>query len=319
MMKKLYLLSIAILLCAQCSYSQQPDAVIHVSKRSRCHAPQPQNDLERMRLSGRVKTTHTTLYHDDLNKPGFLIELSYVDVDSYDVAGNVRHSAHLYQDGRPPRLTDKTYDAQGRLKAEVIFNDIFHSNIAMRYFYDSRGHLKLKSRYAVDSLGNKEWDIDSTVYTYDARDRLTLIKSRLDPVETFAYDADGNCIKYTSIRWRTDTATELYLYDGKCRLIEMHESGYNGKFEFTTTYQYDGRDSVIRSAQKNDLGPGVCDRTYEYDDHGNVTTALCSACEEPIIHNRYIYDTHGNWTRREVYLRKEQKLDSYEVRTIEYY
>ena len=95
--------------------------------------------------------------------------------------------------------------------------------------YSSEGHLLKKEVY--DSQNTFAW---SQEWKYDAMGNPVFEKDPLGRISTFAYDANGNCIKKT-----TPSQTTSYQYDYSNRLIKQTDS-FPSTLSETFTYDYKG-------------------------------------------------------------------------------
>lgn len=93
----------------------------------------------------------------------------------------------------------------------------------------------------------------------------------------------------------------IFTYDTENRLTQINEPEYG--FGCTTTYTYEA----------NNTYPSKKDVLYYYDDGGST--------KENFIFSGYVFDDHGNWTKRSVKYQiiNETQDDKTETKTNEYY
>lgn len=255
----------------------------------------------------KVKTTdglgNTTYY--EYGSAGRLIRV--IDANgiktayTYDLAGN-----KLYMTDGRGKTTTYTYGAFGKLRsvkdadggvtlyqydlednlAQMTDRNGYHTN----YIYDSRKLLLKKNveetadsiTYSYDEAGNRTGMSDEsgdTAYSYDANNRLTIIKKNGQAQISYSYDQIGNIAKVID---STGTVT-VYTYDKASRMETVTFDG--GKL----TYQYD--ENGNRKALTYDSG---VKELYEYDKDNKVITLINKKSSGGEISSyRYSYDKAG--------------------------
>jgi RHS repeat-associated protein len=182
----------------------------------------------------------------------------------------------------------------------------------------------VRSRYAYDLLGNREWimrtggypaddHIDgATRYLYDAAGRLRqeqqfpnwptqqpLLQQAL--VTTYGYDANGNRIsKQKPVQYKSagggTTPSINYSYDLLNRLTNID---YTNGTALDVDYVYDRGSRRTRMNSKNDAGTVLQQTKYEYDERGRLICVSFSGDCLLTTGTRvyYRYDADGHRTR----------------------
>lgn len=259
---------------------------------------------EMMRIVGMQDTHGKSSFRFDTDGHLLHAEDAFGHAVRYDVdaAGRIRgirngESAYAYD-----------YDAHGRLigieldgsRAALRYDDngrlaerTYQNGLSERYAYTSAGQLELLERmdaagmkerctYRYDAFGNllekqeeaRGADTRTTLFGYDALNRLISRTVNGELERTYCYDAFSNC---TEIRERGHV-TQLR-YNVLNQLIEKLVDG-----ETVGTYSYDARGNLIREAEN-----GV-ERAYTYDRENHL--AEVSASDGTSV--RYLWDGMGH-------------------------
>ena len=201
---------------------------------------------------------------------------------------------------------DYQYDTKGRLTV-----------IRVQGYSSADGHSPLRRRIPF-----------SYICRYDNAGRC--IESDMDNDHGrsfFTYDENGNCIKRIDRPVFGEPTITTYVYGENCKVKEANRTGHNkGK----SSYEYDNKDSLIFQKEES-LGQirsgmeGTSDNDttfirYKYDDNGSkieekkVSGDMSGSYEKSY---QYIYDEHGNWTRKDEFISKQKP--GYYLRKITYY
>ncbi|MDO3411901.1 RHS repeat-associated core domain-containing protein [Saccharibacillus sp. CPCC 101409] len=159
------------------------------------------------------------------------------------------------------------YDALNRLKASSLFNE--------SYAYDPRGNRS-------EMTSEREPDFSEANYTYDARDRLTNVKTETGNV-SYRYNGDGLMTERTG----EDGKKTRYYYDDRSLLVAEGTVDAGGSVTITVGYVYDAN-GQIKARQipgENEL------QTYWTNAHGDITEIKDAAGKTL---NQYTYDVWGN-------------------------
>ena len=264
-----------------------------------------------MRREGHKKT----YAYDQLNRLYKTIthnrENTLVHTTEYDLLDRpIKETNHT-------RSISYTYDNYGNQNSKSDANGTHH------YEYDIFGRVVAH----IDPLGHKittDYDDENNVITktnpaglkaietYDALNRLTsteLKKNRQLNLETYAYDAVGNCISQVSMIHspnRTRTTKTAWKYDSRSRPITLIEAvGTPHQRATHTKYTSTGRiASITKPSQKTiKYGYDALDRQtaidgknlhyiYEYDKLNRIISA-----HDGSHRTTRTYDAHGNLTK----------------------
>ncbi|MBI2416008.1 MAG: DUF2380 domain-containing protein [Candidatus Kerfeldbacteria bacterium] len=149
------------------------------------------------------------------------------------------------------------------------------------YVNDAFGRLTAVVEY-IDGTTN------STHYTWDAADRLTILTDALGNVRNFIYDGRGLRLTAQDLHESADTTygTWTYTYDVASNLATSLSP--NG---VTVTYGYDELNRQTSEDASDEMGVEV---TFTYDDCSNGTGQLCTAAVAGGTTTSYTYDAADN-------------------------
>jgi RHS repeat-associated protein len=221
------------------------------------------------------------------NLTGIIYPSGTAEAFAFDAVGNLSQSTN-----RRGTAIGFTYDSRGLLTRKN-FVDGTHQD----FTYDARNNLLT----ATDAAG-------TTIFTYDAADRVTRIEYPAGRSLDFTYDAGGRRIRSEDqsgfiVQYEYDTAGRLaglnddggspivsYTYDAASRLVRQDNA--NATF---TTYSYDAAGqltSLINHAPDNSVNSRF-DYTYGLDGNRTSVTTLDGT-------TRYGYDALGQLVSAEL-------------------
>ncbi|HEY8766743.1 MAG TPA: RHS repeat-associated core domain-containing protein [Dehalococcoidia bacterium] len=258
-------------------------------------------------LGGRLFTAtdelvHTTTYTYDAQNNVLTQKdnLNNTTTHTYDAKGNLKT---ITDANSPPGVTQYSYDASDRLTSAT--DALGHKTT---YSYDANGNLTTVTGANRQTVGNPESgtaqcgakltgnnvddDSDgfiddgcpSTIYTYDALNRLQSTTDALAHVTTYTYDAASNLRTMTDPRgivltYTPDVLNRMHImasstgervtydYDAAGNRHDMAD--VNGDVSGTTTYTYG--DGLNRLTQLDVTYPAAKTIKYSYDAVGNIS------------------------------------------------
>lgn len=211
-----------------------------------------------------------------INKKGNMVlsQFSY----TYDANGNIIS----VNDGQ----TTKTY-VYDKLNRLIEIHP--KSGNSISYTYDLRGNRITLSN------GGYNFNIISTIYSYDLENKLKSVKKGTAATDMF-YDVDGLRAKK-----QTSSGTTSYIYNLSGQLIAESTNTTNVTTNYIWAsdrvlakkdvgggeyyYLYNGHGDVVQMVDKN----GNVVNNYEYDEWGNITTNN-ETVSNPFKYAGYIYD-----------------------------
>jgi RHS repeat-associated protein len=201
-----------------------------------------------------------------------------IDYPAYDLRGNaLEQIVDIHADGKADMRYSYTYDARGRLKDVymALGTGTNNKNKIANYTYDDARGAVSKIIHNV-RCGSSDQSLDVISYTYDHRDRLTVISSKWYR-ENLYYDAQQN------LQGLTITQN----YNGNINAVQhRHLNGataintfnYSNLSDFTddkkiTTYgyTYDGLNRLTKAdAKVGQYAHTYGDTDYSFDRTGNI-------------------------------------------------
>ncbi|MBI3502314.1 MAG: hypothetical protein HY063_11020 [Bacteroidetes bacterium] len=270
-------------------------------------------DLQRINLTGKVKSIHLTAYENTAwsDKPAkwTMLHKAYpciydlsADMNeflSFDNKGRTTEKKHYYEDNKEYKTITK-YDVSGN-KIETI--DYRHDTITgkITYKYDGNGKITESSSYNENKLRKK------IIYKYDTKGN-TIEENEFDDKEKPSgkiickYDDKGKMIeKDNSNAKGMVTSKNIYTHNEKGILTEENfyepkdslnkkikydDNGnkiedcsyYKNKMTSNVTYQYDKKGNMLESIEHNKDGSIYRKWTHKYDDKGNKTEERIWCC-----------------------------------------
>jgi YD repeat-containing protein len=221
-------------------------------------------------------------------------------------------------------VTTYTYDNLGRETGSTTVNAKGTGTVAFADVYDADGNLLamtdssgttsytynalnqqvseqvpggMTNTYTYANVGNMLTAHDgatghTTIYTYDAGDRVATVKDFQGNVTQFSYDKDGNQTAETLPSGDTESLT----YDASDNLTGISAATSGGTILSSDQYQYTDPYSgqyVGRVMTKTDTGRDQF--SYSYDADGNTTEMVETSPSGTTVHDwKYTYDADGN-------------------------
>lgn len=209
------------------------------------------------------------LYKDDWVEENDISETTYVyDENGYKVSKIEDEYSSEYL-----RSTTYSYNESGLLSGEDYRRtqrggDRVYEHDSVVYSYDAAGRLtqEIRSDYSVDEEGTETLNYVNTItYSYDGQGRVS--------EKTREYDGDGNPAT------ANDTYTDTYTFGpyGLTGYSYVSEYSYGGGSTYTYTYTYNDQGRLTgRQRMRDSDNDGVADYfdidTYTYDDVGRLVS-----------------------------------------------
>ncbi|MBC7553089.1 MAG: hypothetical protein H7257_03825 [Taibaiella sp.] len=257
-----------------------------------------------------VKGCHTTIYLK-YTKPAATGKIKHITEANYYFTGTVKNPAKKINS-----IKLYNYDETGHIiKFSLVVypaENISDTEISV-YSYDQKGRLVIKAQHSIsfkDELIEERYSylnddtlvaevnqtlngipISKSVYTYNAEGRRSVA------VDSNSIETAGN-VKHS------------YRYDSSGNEIESKTTNHTGKLTNKTTRKYDTKGNIIETRIYNSIDTLIWRSVSSYDSNNNETdnTQFDRGEIKTNIHYTYSkYDTHGNYLRRNLYVKKEQK------------
>ena len=273
-------------------------------------------------LDASDKYTITSYYYDNYGRMVQMHTSNHLggfddEYRAYNFSGTIRQKLHIHTVPDKPVLREVysyTYDHVNRiLTTSHKLNDL-PERILLSNSYDEIGRLQKQSKAT-----------ETSVYTYNVRDRLTGISGKFFS-ETLAYNTavgdvspqvpsyNGNI---SAMQWKAGLEKIMrsyqFRYDYVNRLThalygEGNNITINDKYNEILTYDLMGNILTLRRHGKHDSGFGLIDKlAYKYN--GNQLIKVTDAATTSVTsygafqfvdgadeENEYVYDANGNMT-----------------------
>ncbi len=223
-------------------------------------------------------------------------------------------------------------------KEEYTFHELYEKSPKLynreEFVYDSLSNL-IEKIWGKDRIDYFKYDTLGNKIEEGYAQKSTDGKSYYHPTEVFEYDNNNKLSKEYHITYSKKHDREtFYWYDEMGRKTEIKEFSINKKdtvLKNHLIYKYDEKGNIIEVESFFDQ---ICieneselfkKKTISYDIYGNITEEIYYSgfyFDIKILKYIYIYDSYGNWIKREMYQgEKQDNLERKEIidRIIEYY
>jgi hypothetical protein len=227
----------------------------------------------------------------------------------YDEKGNNTQVTYK-QNGQTKKVTQKTYNAAGKLMAETVVGDVkkapltslsANNDETIQVFYAQDGVTEqTKEKTTVNKAGQL------------LKKEILNASGRVVLSETKSYDLQGNITQSINFD-ATDkvTLTTNYEYDAKGNLLK-DQTFRNDILFAETKYEYDSAGKLAKKVRLNGKGQTDYYFTYEYNLAGNQSKETYFYNNEAISVRTFEYDAKGNKTK-ENYLDRTGNISMYKV------
>ena len=265
-----------------------------------------ENDLNESRLTRitdydashtKQTRTDTEIKYDNRGNPVYWVKYRYERPDltaeiSYDDIGNVDKLIFTdYSQSEPETEIEYTYqydernmirqvtvneyivsfDENGRFSSGESNNASYNDSFRIRFFYDEAGMISsIEDQNSAGEVTN-EYTGEGLVMTWD---------DYYGP-HAYAYDVNGNIVKYSDLGYGADHM--IWEYDTRGNMISLDYPSYGEEHKYTWEYQ-DDRITGWRSDSAS--------YAYEYNDAGRVLTYKESYTDQERMY-RFTYDPSG--------------------------
>ena len=183
-----------------------------------------------------------------------------------------------------PRNPSKAthYDTKGNIIEEVHYNSDGSFSYRLLYTFDSKGKKIEGAAYQADGIVSYR-----LIYTYDATGNMA---------DEAKYNTDG------SLMYKM-----LYTYDAKGNMTEEAKYKADGSLMNKMLYAYDASGNRTKGGAYQADGSISYLELFVHDDKGRMTEEAKYKADGSLISKRvfkfdpYI-DTHGNWTKKTLYV-----------------
>lgn len=209
----------------------------------------------------------------------------------------------------------------GKIKSyeTTFFDKNRNIEYIVQYFFNEKGNITKNYVFNLNQYGEKIIALISE-YQYNEKDekkQQTTHDSNNNLTDKSIYTYKGNKIEqiwYKKDQFYTKTITEynkngnitaFFSYDENNQLKGRSIYNYNEKYQITEEIGYDANNTII---WKSD---------YKRNEKGQILECFINQSDGLIYKYLFIYDPHGNWTKKEIY--KNNELTEIQERKIEYY
>gem|GEM_PF-4020693 len=272
----------------------------------------PRNDLEKMRLFGKVKQvierTFSKQYYFEDPEADPKLKLYVKDITKFNLDGNIEETRTIYYD-----VSDSLTQTLNQNK--TIF--LYDKNGFLITEYNTMDSLREK-RFNYDDLGNLkkiQWFLNSTPLN-----------------EKYEYKYDRNDHLIEEMEWDTTEIPKIkkiHKYDnqGHKRETTVYKRNREGQLIFNSksNYTYDSLGTIIETLLFYRNDPAT-KSSFTYDSYGNTILSV-RYNSQGVITNRdssfYEYDHYKNWIKKMDYSIRSSFYDplliGIEQRVIDYY
>lgn len=287
------------------------------------------NDLDTLKLKGRVKSLRETSYkvteeskrivkgeqerQKSYENDSYVIfnEKGYkTEVTNFNQFGKVESHIIYSYDERGNNIESITYNSMEEPINKVV--NVYDENgkTTECYVYGKSGALSTKFAFKYDEKGR---EISNRIEPYNSRLKAWEL--------TYKYNDNGNVVEQCNINpLGIDTAKFDFVYDNKSRVVQrIAYSADNGNGK-KTSFKYDRRGNAIEESECKFNGKLIRRFTYRFDKLGNtIKFSAEDSTERFYIEEtyQYQYDKKRNWIKKIIFEKEIPKF--IEEREIKYY
>ncbi|MFN8394961.1 MAG: hypothetical protein U0176_09965 [Bacteroidia bacterium] len=276
-----------------------------------CHFNKsPQNDLDKMRLSGKVRSIKQISFEatEQFGKikagnrtDDYLDPLANDRYTIFDLKGNRIETGSFNLEDTIISKTTYRYDSNGKVVEETFYDAEMRSSDIKQYVLNNDGNIikeirlgvinKLEASYEYDDIGNK-------VQEFHYNDDGTVAWSR-----KYKHDKSGNVIEDSwynrgNLKWNY-----RHKFDEVGNRIESIKYNHDESILEKEISKFDSDGHKIEESFYKADGSIKWKNKLKYDSYGNKTELLIESenGSQTIRQFEYSIDDHGNWVRSVVF------------------
>jgi hypothetical protein len=284
-----------------------------------------QHNLKTLNLNGPVKSIKEVNYKqfvtfDELEN--YITKVYYF----FDATGNLAREVKFLEEEQFHTDYSYTYDAANNYITLTSHDE--HGNFSFKdlYTFDAQGRLVEHSEYKESLKMLDRFEYEDIPHGYTERlirevppsDGVSIYTYTFDPANhtqtvTRQTDGAGNPPREKKVTW----------FDSRGNVIQrITYDPFDETFRYTATY--DSANRVTHSVStytSRSMEEYNTEEIFSYDVHNNVTQMIMKKAgvfSKKSFKARYVYDTHGNWIKKELFRMDGTPKTSVE-RIIEYY